>query len=170
MAFTTVNSKFYKITSDGNVDVISLPAEPKSDVYVDKNGDFYLFGESSIIKNGEIYKELDCKITSGAWIGENCLVIITNPGGKSFFTYVTKDGEFLFDPVEGGGAFVCDISGVGAGSIYTDGEKLVVDDSGKIYYTSKNDNTYIYVNNGVVKDVSKGAFSDGETFTVLDIK
>ncbi len=170
VSYSKSNSILYKITVKAEVETIRLPNEPKSDTYTDKNGDFYLVTESAILKNGEVHKELDYKVSSGAWIGENCLIIIKNPSGKSFFTYVTKDGEFLFDPVECSGAYVCDVSGIGAGSIYTDGEKLVVDESGNIYYTSKNDEAYIYVNNGVVMEEVRGAFSSDETFTAIDVK
>ena len=76
------------------------------------------------------------------------------------------EGKFLFEPMATSATYVCDISGIGVGS-GADGSKIVIDREGTVLFTSENRTTDIYVNNGVVCEELKGAFSTDETFTFL---
>ena len=160
-----VKSVLYKVNVKGEVEVIRFDGSAKSDALVTANGDCYFFTETALLKNGTVYKELDYKIVGGTWIGEKCLVLMKDSSDKGCFTYVTKDGKFLFDPVKTDAVYACDVSGTAAGSNIANGDKIVVDDEGEIYYTTENAGAYLYVNNGVAREEVRGTFSSNDTFT-----
>ena len=170
VAFAFSKSSLCLLSSNGDFEIKRLDEKGVSDVYVDRSSDYYFLTESAVYKNGEVYIELEYKITSGTWIGENCLVLMEDPSGDGCFGYMTKDGEFLFDPVKTDAVYACDVSGIGAGSNISDGEKIVVDDNGTVYYTSENAGAYIYVNNNVVEEELRGAISNDYKYTPIDVK
>lgn len=167
VAYVTSKGSLYTFYADGTVTTTTMPDEDYAGFYVAEDGTIYTFGSSAIYINDEVHKQLDFTAVDAQWVGDAWLVWIKNPAGEYYYTYVTMDGQFLFDPVASDAVYICDVSGIGVGSIYNDGPKLVINKEGNVLYTSGKDSAYIYINKGVVYEEVRYAFSTEETYTFL---
>ncbi|MGM9646757.1 MAG: hypothetical protein ACI3YH_01330 [Eubacteriales bacterium] len=171
VSYGTYSSKLYAIYSDGRVTVTSNIAKSGFEILSVDASTYYTIYNNAIYRNGELYTELDCNIYDASCTEDGWLIILRNPNGDYFYTYLTVDGEFLFEPVSTTAVYICDVNGVGVGDstnhVQDNGVKLIIDTDGRVLYTSSNSSAYIYLNNGVVCEQVKKAFSTDETFTFL---
>lgn len=165
------SSTLYVFDKYGNVTVKSGAGSSKFESIIDADGNYYTLGSDAIYLNGSLHVSLDYTLTGASSLGDQWLVFIKNPEGKYFYSRLTTDGELAFEPVYTNATYVCDVSGVGvnysSSGIQSDGRKIVIDAEGNVLFTSELTGSYIYVNNGVVCEEVKKAFSTDETFTVL---
>ncbi|MBQ9762320.1 MAG: hypothetical protein IJV82_04495 [Oscillospiraceae bacterium] len=166
VAHVTSGDKLYIVYANGSVINTWLPVTKKG-FYADEDGTRYTFGQSAIYINDELHKELDFTVTGAVWVGDSWLVRIKNPAGVYYYTYVTMDGEFLFEPIATNAVYICDVSGVGVGNNRGEGTKVVVNAQGDILYSSASKDGNIYVNKGAVYEEVKHAFSSDRTYTFL---
>ncbi|MBQ8383106.1 MAG: hypothetical protein IJX47_07885 [Clostridia bacterium] len=171
VSYGTYGSKLYAIRSDGSVTVYSDIAKSGLEILSDDEGNFYTIYNNQIYCNGEFNFDPGCTIYDASCAEGDWLILLKNPDGDCFYTYMTVDGEFRFDPISTTASYICDINGVGVGdssnNVQSNGTKLVIDTDGTVLYTGTNPSAYIYVNKGVVCEQVKGAFSSTETYTFL---
>lgn len=173
--YGTYSKKMFRFSTDGSVTITdAFPSDASKSgfgIIVESDGTYYTVNDKGIYRNGVLHKSLDFTVTGAASVGDVWLIFIKNPTGSYYYTYLTTDGDFLFDPVATTATYICDLSGVGvsysSSYVQDDGVKLVIDVSGTVHYTSTQSKAYIYLNKGVVCEQIKGAFSTTETYTFL---
>ncbi len=171
VAYSVYSNRLYVIRSDGSVTVQNNVAKSGLGILTDDAGNYYSIYNNAIYRNGALHEELDFNVTGAECVDGVWLIFIKNTSGAYFYTYMTKDGDFLFEPVSTTATYICHESGVGvsytSGTVQSDGIKLVINMDGDVLYTSQNAKADIYINNGVVCEEVKGAFSSTETYTFL---
>lgn len=173
--YGTYGKKMFKFSSDGSVTVTdAFPSNTSKSgfgILVDDDGNYYTINDEGIYRNGVLHKSLDFTVTGAASVDDVWLIFIKNPTGSYYYTYLTTDGEFYFDPVATTATYICDVSGVGVSYstsyVQDDGVKLIIDTDGTVHYTSTQSKAYIYINKGVVCEQVKSAFSSTETYSFL---
>lgn len=162
------NNYIYKICSDGKISRTDVGSECY-DFYVDKNENYYTITDKRIRLNGKVKVEFDYTVSSAVNIGDKWLVIIKNPNGAKYYTYLTLDGEFLFEPIATEAVYICDLSGVGVGSNFVDGVKVVIDSEGNVIYTCSWESSEIYVKKDVVGEEYLSGLSTKMKYEFLNI-
>ena len=166
VAYVTSNAMVYKFYSNGKITRTDLETE-FHDICRDEFGNYYSITNSTICLNGITHVELGFTVADAVWTSDTWLTLIKNPAGAYYYTYMTLNGEFLFEPVETTAVYICDVRGYAVGEIYGNGTKLVINQNNTILYSSTNPKAEIYLNKGVVCEQVKGAFSSDETYTFL---
>ncbi len=161
-------STLYEIADNGVISATDyFPGDAKSQgnygLYRNPDGDYILLAADQDCvalrnANGIIKAFSDTNIVNGTYAGNGTwLLMIQNDADTYFYTHIDTAGQFLYDPVKLGSGVTYLYTDNGyelpVGDQYTgvdNGTKYIIDSNGNIIYESKEINTKLSLNNGVV--------------------